>query len=353
MLKKIAALFLSALLLAAFAVPACASGEGFFGIMAQEEDADERLSVLEQVAEPLSVSLVTKSGIPVEIGQAYFEGDRVFVSYRIGANTDLIGLHEGAPEGEISWDSEEENWILGEIPAYYPDMEKENNWLDGKGQRWLTSPRAAVLDGLELEGGAYADIIDGMETRQPDGSVIGWKTCVVPEEADADTLTFTLGIASAVATKFQDGSTFRESFGTEERENVSFTVTRNTSLQLFKGASSAETCPAAAELSMGKVDIRGFVTLSSPEQAASWAAWQNGEDESETDVILSWSLYQNGELLSPDLYGASWVDEEESEVVFEVLYPLVDNPANLSLVPEYAQAGENPAEAIALAPAAQ
>ena len=70
-------------------------------------------------------------------------------------------------------------------------------------------------------------------------------------------------------------------------------------------------------------------------------------------MILSWSLYQNGELLSPDLYGASWVDEEESEVVFEVLYPLVDNPANLSLVPEYAQAGENPAEAIALAPAAQ
>ena len=31
MLKKITALFLSALLLAVFAVPACASGEGFFG----------------------------------------------------------------------------------------------------------------------------------------------------------------------------------------------------------------------------------------------------------------------------------------------------------------------------------
>ena len=353
MLRKISVLALSVLLLTVFSVPVCASGEGFFGIMAREEDADERLSVLEQVAEPLSVSLVTKSGISVEIGQAYFEGDRVFVSYRIGANTDLIGLHEGAPEGEIRWDSEEENWILGEIPAYYPDMEKENSWLDGKGQRWLTSPRAMVLDGLETEGGAYADIIDGMETRQPDGSVIGWKTCIVPEEADTDTLTFTLGIVSAVATKFQDGSTFRESFGTEERENVSFTVTRNSSLTRFKGASSAETCPAEAELAMGKVDIRGFVTLVSPEQAAGWTAWQNGEEESGTDVILCWNLYQNGELLSSDLYGASRVDETKGEVIFEVMYPLVDNPANLSLVPEYAQAGENPAEAIVLAPAAQ
>ena len=43
----------------------------------------------------------------------------------------------GAPDGDIQWDNEVQDWVEGEIPAYDPDVKKEHDWLDGKGQRWL------------------------------------------------------------------------------------------------------------------------------------------------------------------------------------------------------------------------
>ena len=348
-MKKSIAVILAVSLLILSVPAAFADGSGFFGILAREEDSDERLPVLEEVAEEVSVTLVTGCGIPVEIGQAYCEGNRVFVSYRIGASTDLIELFEGAPEDGIEWDVTEENWIPAEIPAWYPDTQKENGWLDGKGQRWLKSPYCSVLDGLDMEDGSYADIYAGFESRQADGSVIGWKECFIPEGKEADALTFRLGVSGAVAVKFQDSSTFKENFGKPEREYLSFTVIRNNSLRRLQGVSPAEPGRARAELAAGNIDITGAVCLAAPDQAASWLAWQDGEeDESGTDIILCWNLYRDGELVSADLDGSVDVSETGDELLFGLMFPRMEDLTGLSLVPEYAGSGEHPEEAIPL-----
>ena len=48
-------------------------------------------------------------------------------------------------------------------------------WVDGTAPH-VAEPRVFGADG------DYADIIAGNETRREDGSVIGWKECIVPEE---------------------------------------------------------------------------------------------------------------------------------------------------------------------------
>ena len=103
---------------------------------------------------------------------------------------------------------------------------------------------------------------------------------------------------------------------------------------------------------MGKVDLKGIVRLVSPEQAASWIAWQEGEEETGTDVIGCWNLYQNGEPVSVDLCGASRVNGTE-EVIFEIMYPRMDDLSGLTLVPEYSLGGEKAEEAISLEPVVQ
>ena len=345
-MKKIFAFLLTLSLVILCAAAAFAEG-GFFGWLAGSEYADERMALLEEVSEPVGAKLVTKAGIPVEIGQAYYEGNRVFVSYKIGANTDVIELFEGAPEG-IEWEGTEENWILAEIPAYYPDTKKENEWLDGKGQRWLKSPWCHVMDGIELEDGGYADIFAGDEARMEDGSVIGWKECVIPEESIADTLTFRLEFISAVAVRFQDGSTFKENYGEPETESVTFTLRRKDSVCRLAGETRAEQMKAGAELVMGSVDMTGEVRIISAEQAASWNAFFNDEeDESGTDVIVMWNLYRNGEMVSYDLDNSNWTEGDE-EIVFKVRYPALEDLSGLTLVPEYGAAGEKPEEAIPL-----
>ena len=98
--------------------------------------------------------------------------------------------------------------------------------------------------------------------------------------------------------------------------------------------------------------MKGKVRVVSPEQAVSWIAWQEGEEETCTDVISCWNLYQNGVLVSADLYGASEVIGTD-EIVFEVLFPRMDDLNGLSLVPEYSEGGEKPDEAITLEPVIQ
>ena len=260
-----------------------ASADGLFGELARNEGADERLAVLDEIAEPVTAYFTTNL-FSVEISQAYYEGNRIYVSYR-------------ARGSEI-----------------------------------------AIQDGLELSDDSYADIIAGEEVEQEDGSIIGWKECVVPDENAADTLTVSL--------------VFSTSFESADMSTVSFTLNRNGYSRSLRGVSPAGAYRAEAELFMGKVDLKGIVRLVSPEQAASWIAWQEGEEETGTDVIGCWNLYQNGEPVSVDLYGASRVNGTE-EVIFEIMYPRMDDLSGLTLVPEYSLGGEKAEEAIALEPVVQ
>ena len=278
MFRKAAALFLAVSLLA-FSVPAaCASG--LFVEMMDTEYSDERLARLDQAAETVSES-VTEGSVTVEISQAYYEGNRVYISYR-------------------------------------------------------ASSRILEQDGLTLNGGAYADIIAGGCVEKADGSVIGWKECVVPEEELADTQVFFLCYRIPE---------------TNEAFMLGVPLKRHAYRQTLQGASSAAGCQARAALYAGNADLKGTVLLASQAQASSWLAWQEGLDSTGTDVIACWNLYQNGELVSCDLDGASEVLPDG--VSFSVLFPYLEDLSGLTLVPEYSGAGEKTEEAIVLEPLAQ
>ena len=191
-----------------------------------------------------------------------------------------------------------------------------------------------VLDGLELADGGYADIIAGGETPAADGTTIGWKECIVPEDELADTQTFCL------AYRLPDSG---------EKHLLPFTVERHDYDRYLRGVSEAGACRAWAILYTGKVDLKGIVSLTSPEQAASWIAWQEGAEGNGTDVIVCWNLYQNGELVSADLFGESAVNGTE-EITFSVMFPWMEDLSGLTLVPEYSEGGEKPDEAIVLEP---
>ena len=134
MFKKGLFLFLTAFLL--ICSVSLASASGLFSELNETDYADERLPVLDEVADVVSVSQTIDS-VTVEVSQAYYEGNRVYVSYK-------------------------------------------------------ATEQIYEQDGLELEDGSYADIIAGGSVQQEDGSIIGWKECIVPEDALADNQTFCL-----------------------------------------------------------------------------------------------------------------------------------------------------------------
>ncbi len=276
MFKKTTALTMTVFLILALISAAAASETGLFGILSRSEGADERLAFLEEIAEQVSASQ-TSDRFSVEVSQAYYEGNRIYISYKASGG------------------------------------------------------RIEIHDGLELGDGSYADIIFGDVTEQEDGSVIGWKECIIPEGMATDTQTFHLV------------------FGEDYKNRISFTLNRKEYDQYLQGESQAESCRAQAELAMGKVDLKGTVRLISPEQAASWRSWQEGEEGTGTDVIACWNLYQNGEPVSFDLFGAIIADDTD-EIIFEVMFPRMDDLSGLSLVPEYSEGGEKPEEAILLEP---
>ena len=115
---------------------ASASETGLFREMMETEYTDERLEAIDDAAETVSISQTTGQ-TTVEISQAYYEGNRIYISYHVN----------GAAE---------------------------------------------ILDGLELEDGSFADITAGGEVHQDDGTVIGWRECIVPEDELAETQTFCL-----------------------------------------------------------------------------------------------------------------------------------------------------------------
>ena len=280
MFRKTASLLLTLSLLILSVSAAAASGNGLFSVLIETDCTDERLAALDAAAENISVSR-TDGSVTVEVSQAYYEGNRVYISYR----------------------------------ATGPILEQ---------------------DGLSLEDGAYADIIAGGSTELEDGSVIGWKECIVPEDHLAQTQTFQLVYRAS-----ENG----------ESQSLSFTLPHREYDRFLQGVMQSDACRARAILYRGKVDLKGAVVLTSPEQAASWRAWQEGEEETGTDVIACWNLYQNGEPVSCDLFGASEVLTDG--VVFSVMFPAMEDLTGLSLVPEYSEAGEKPDEAIALEPMEQ
>ena len=345
MVKRISASMILAIALAILSMTAAlAASIGLFGELAQKQQGDDRLMTLEKEAEMLSTSIKADDGITIEIGQAYYEGDRVFLSYRLTGNLFSSELHEGAPEESYQWSTEIENFIAAE--SFFnevPELQRLNAWLDGKGQRWGISFEAMLHDGLMLEDGTYLDIYAGNNVVQEDGSVIGWKECKIPEEKLADTLTFKAVLYRGKSVEFQDGSTFRMYYDRGESTDIFFMLRRNDRFVYLKGAAETAVYQVQAEFIAGKVDLRGTIHLTSP---AAWVrVWTSWDETKGCDTIINWNLYQKGQLVSK-CGVQSITGKEPDSIDFDLLYARMNSLEDLTLVPEYSQTGEHPEEAI-------
>lgn len=345
MKKKISVGFvLVVVLMLLMASAALAAGVGLFGELSAGSNADERLPELEKVAEPVSFTLVTDDQIVVEIGQAYYEGDRVFMSYRLSGPLAASVLHEGIPDWEnITWDTELENFICAEQwESDYPEIQKANAWLDGKEQHWAETQVIGIHDGLYLADGTYADIIGGDQMLQEDGSIIGWKECEIPGDHQDDQLTFKAVLFRNHTVAWQDGTTYRASHTMGETTDVAFTLCRNEHCTSLRGSYTAADYQAAAELVQGRIDLRGTVTVKCP---AVWVTQMNEWEEHDADMIDTWNLYQSGLLVSS--MGTELIScADETTIVYYVLYPHMENTEGLTLVPVYMRGGEHMDEAI-------
>ncbi len=325
---------------------ALAAGLGLFGELAQTQSTDERLTQLDKVSEAISVSLVTDDGISIEIGQAYYEGNRVFISYRLSGNLFSVELHEGAPEENHSWSEVLKNTIAADTFSNdIPELQRLNAWLDGKSQRWGTSYEASLHDGLFLEDGAYLDIIGGDQVLQEDGSVVGWKECEIPADRISDTLTFKAVLFRGNNIMFQDETTYKWLYQRGESTDIFFTLSHNDRYVFLKCSAETEFYRALAELASGKVDLKGTIRVTVPE---AWTKICNTwENEESLDIIESWNLYQNGVLISQE--GTQSIRTEGTqEIIFDQLYPHMESIEGLSLVPVFSQSGEHPDEAVCI-----
>ena len=330
MYRKLSALLALLMVLVVFAAPRT---------LAEEEDA----------AGQATVSVATEDGISVEIGETYYEGNRVYVSYRLSGETSRVELHEGAPEGIEKWENVRENCIAAEAySSDNPEAQKAIEWLDGKGQRWTEGTYAGFLDGLELADGNYADMIDGEDKYLEDGSLTGWRKCLIPKESLADTLTFKLVLSRSHLIQFQDGTTFRRYVERGEKTEICFTLKADDRVVYQTGSLQADGYDAKADIACGREELVCAVTLAGlgEEWVKAVDTW-NSEAFTEMvmpDIITGWNLYQNDNYFNTE--DVVMYTTGADEVTYELNIPGKDNGKDLKLVPVYETSGEHPKETI-------
>ena len=345
--KKISAsaILVIALIILSMAA-ALAAGFGLFGELAQNPRGDKRLSEVEKVADSIEREWTTEDGITIRIEQAYYEGNRVFISYRLSGDWTSTVLHEGAPDDEIAWDWVEENMIAAQtMMSDVPERQQAILKLDGQSQRWMQTTETGLHGGVSLADGTYLDIIGGDNIIQEDGSVIGWKECEIPEDCLKETLTFQARLYRIHSIMFQDRTTYRQSTEKGETTFFEFTLQQKKDLTQLKGSGSGSDYQAVAELTAGHIDLRGKITVTCPE---TWIqVWNTWENPDHIDMIDDWYLYANGQVISEG--GMQGVGANgENQLVFDVLFRVPDDLTNLALVPVYQDRQPHTEEAIYL-----
>lgn len=333
-IKKISVSMVIAIALVLLTVTgALAAALGLFGQLSQEPRGDSRLSAVDKVADSIDMEWTTNDGITIRIEQAYYEGNRIFIAYRMTGNWNETALHEGTPDEKIKWIWEEPDMIAAKtMISDIPERQQAIQQLDGQGQRWIATMDIGLHDGLSLADGTYLDIIGGDNIVQPDGSVIGWKECEIPEDCLRDTLTFQAKLYRIRSIMYQDGDTYREAAEQGESTTFAFTLKQNHDLTCLRGIGKGRDYTASAELAAGQIDLRGKITVICP---ASWIqAWKAWENPDNLDIIGGWALCRDGVVIDEDGVQSIALDGE-NQLVFEVLYDSVDDLNDLTLAPVY------------------
>lgn len=325
---------------------AVAAGLGLFGQIGEREHADARLPGLERVSESVGLSFETAEGVTVTIAQAYYDGERVFISYTVEGPFDQVELGEGKPDVD-GWDREMPGEVYGQ--SFGSDSASHDLMvahLDGSAPRWATSHYVNIHDGLQI-GDEYLDIIGGESYLTENGRLVAWKECVVPEELAADEVTFLLGTFTSHNTWYQDETGCYLSRGDRTGEMWHpFTVKRDkTGGVLLTGESSGEGWTAVAALSVSAIDVKGEIIMKCPQ---SWVeierTWENPD---EIDHIREWRFYLGGELVKDG--GTEWVSSGvDGQLTIGVSCKLDALVEDMQLVPVYSRSGVHMDEAIPL-----
>lgn len=326
---------------------AVAAGLGIFGQLGEREDADARLPGLEAVSEKVALSFTTQEGVTVTIDQAYYDGTRVFISYTKTGPFDVLSMGEGKPEnlGECDWE------LPGEIYGEYFFSESPNHQvmvkhLDGSAPRWAKNTYVNVHDGLQA-GETYLDIIGGSTYLTEDGTLVGWKECVVPEEIAADELVVSIGTFTSETTYYQD-ETGLYVYVADRDPAVwhEFAVKKDTTAGAkLTGTASGEGWTAEATLTASAIDAKGEIVVKCPQ---SWVeverTWEN---PGSIDRIREWVLCEDG-VVSEDWIVEGTNPNVDGQLTYMICFRLDDVTQELKLVPVYGESGMHMDEAIVL-----
>lgn len=323
---------------------AVAAELGLFGQIGQKEHADVRLPALENVSTEMNQVFHVDNGVILTVQQAYYDGSRVFISYKVEGPYDVLETGTGKPD-LVNYDQKYDGVIFADMwYAEGPNGQALMSWLDGSEPRWAKTSTVNVHDGLQI-GDEYLDIIGGEYYWLEDGTLMSWKECIVPEELAADEVTFSIGVFTTGSTYYQTEEALY-TFGVDRGETTwhDFTVKKAAPGVTMTGMAQTADWTATADLVASAIDMKGTVTLQCPE---SWVTALNSwENPDRVDYIHYWVFYVDdkpvdGYNLDACIYG-------KEPLTFGICYKLDKVTNNMKLVPEYRYAGEKPDEAIIL-----
>lgn len=324
---------------------AVAAELGLFGKISQQEHSDFRLPGLENVSTVLDKVFTVDNDVTVTVNQAYYDGSRVFISYKVEGPYDVLETGTGKPD-LVNYDQKYDGVTFADM--WYvegPNGQALMSWLDGSEPRWAKTTSVNVHDGLQI-GETYLDIIGGEFYYLEDGTMMSWKECIVPEELAADEVTFSIGVFTTGSTYYQTAEALY-TFGTERGKTTwhDFTVKKAAPGVALTGTAQTADWTADADLIASAIDVKGTVTLQCPE------CWVNAidswENPDKVDYIQYWVLYIDGKPV--DGYNLDAAIYGKDPLTFGICYKLDALSADMKLVPEYRYAGEKVEEAISLA----
>ena len=310
-----------------------AASLGLFGELSGMPHEDKRLPALEQVSTTLNQSTTTEHGITATIQQAYYDGERVFIAYKLEGDRVFVELGEGVPDVK-EWSFEQDGMLYArDYDSALPEDQKIGAWLDGTTPRWAKRTATSSHDGLSLSDGTYLDIIGGTSYLQPDGSEIGWKECLVPEDKQTDALEVNLMLFTGATTYYQDEKGMKwayERLG--ENVHIPFTVTKDGITQSLIGSMDAGNWQAKASMTLNPVDIRGEIIVTCPETwPEALSAWENNG----TNPIMDWQLYDdNIRVEGHNLRGGN-NKLSENQLTYEICFQHGSDTKHLKLVPVF------------------
>lgn len=337
-----------ALILVLFTTSVAVAAElGLFGFLAQQEDADTRLTGLDAAATPVALTYSTPGGVTVTVYQSYYDGSRVFISYTVEGAYDQREFGEGDP-GVAKYDMEFPGEKYGESFGEFGEAGKKMSaWLDGSAPRWAKVTHVNVHDNLDV-GDETLNIIGSGEATDEQGRLICWKECEVPAEIAADELTVAIGIYTTQTTYYQtaDGL-YMATSRLGETAWPTFTVKKDTSAVTLHAQQQTDTWTAEADMTVSAIDVNGTIRMTTCPD--SWKAYFSFDEAAfnaaNTDVVTEWLLYEDGVPTEEwDLNGGVGGDP----LTYYICYRINAETEELKFVPVYRNAGEKPEEAIIL-----